>query len=177
MKCCQCIKHYDKSFPPTIESLGDIQTDVAIEWKRGQEIIYKCTKKKSNDNNIEENISINHLFNKSLRAEDVHQGALGDCWLLSAVASLTSQPSLIQNAFMTKSFNPRGKYVMKLWDSAQNKYVKVSVDDYVPVDKVTGEPCFVRPEGKTISNAFNHEWNVVGLNLSYHPCVLICWYR
>ena len=145
MKCCGCIKHKDRHFPPNAVSLGAVGTDVSeIEWKRAQDIVYT---KGQAEEDTDKKLCINHLFNKSLDAEDVNQGELGDCWLLSAVASLTSQPSLIQNAFMTKSFNPRGKYVMKLWDSSLKKYVKVSVDDYVPVKKETGQPCFVQPEG------------------------------
>lgn len=153
LKCCSCIKHKDKAFLPNESSLGKVETnDCDIVWKRGQDIVFGKKKMSSSDENAavasEQDLKINHLFNKSLRAEDVSQGALGDCWLLSAISSLTSQPSLIQNAFLTKSFNPRGKYVMKLWDPCTKAYIKISVDDYIPVDKLSEKPCFVAPHGK-----------------------------
>ena len=155
LKCCGCMKHSDKVFLPNAQSLGKVQTDDCdIIWKRAQEIVYEKKKIPGRDEEASEtevDLCINHLFNKSLQAEDVSQGALGDCWLLSAVASLTSQPSLIQNAFLTKSFNPRGKYKMKLWDPSSKQYVKISVDDYIPVHKDTGKPCFVSPNGKPSS--------------------------
>jgi hypothetical protein len=155
LKCCSCFKHKDKSFLANEQSLGKVETDASsIIWKRAQDIIYEEETKKDKESNEDDDDNhhhdkcINHLFNKQLRAEDVSQGALGDCWLLSAVASLTSQQSLIQNAFMTKSFNPRGKYTMKLWDPSLKKYVMISVDDFIPVDKTSGQPCFVHPRGE-----------------------------
>ncbi|CAE7494838.1 Capn15 [Symbiodinium microadriaticum] len=78
---------------------------------------------------------------------DICQEAFGNCWLLSALASLSNKHSTIENSFVTREFNPRGKYVLRLWDSPNEKYVNVAVDDFIPVDKRTQQPAFTENNG------------------------------
>jgi hypothetical protein len=80
-------------------------------------------------------------------ANDIYQGQLGDCWLLSAIASLTVKPSLIENLFLTREFNPRGKYQFRFYDSPTSAFTTVTIDDYIPVDASTEEPVFSAPHG------------------------------
>ena len=70
--------------------------------------------------------------------EDICQGALGNCWLLSALASLSSTSTTVEECFITDEWNPRGKYSLRFWDDDKSKYVKIAVDDYFPVDEKTG---------------------------------------
>jgi hypothetical protein len=138
--CCFCCfkytLHTDKDFGPNMKSIGTIKTQKKIVWKRASEIKTKTAK-------------LNQLFESGIAIDDICQGQLGDCWLLSAIASLSSQPITISNTFISKEFNPRGKYTFRLWDPIASKFVRISIDDYIPVDD-SGQPVFVRPHGNEI---------------------------
>eukprot|EP00438_Fugacium_kawagutii_P032382 Skav234885 [mRNA] locus=scaffold840:462015:481830:- [translate_table: standard] len=54
------------------------------------------------------------LFSPEIDSRDICQGALGDCWLLAAIACLAEHDGAIQA--VTKEVNPRGKYVLRLYD-------------------------------------------------------------
>eukprot|EP01035_Chromulina_nebulosa_P027976 gene27976-36862_t len=75
---------------------------------------------------------VNCLFDGTIVPSDICQGALGDCWLLAAFATLSERDSYIQNCFHTRVFNPFGKYRIKLFDARANKFVKITIDDYIP---------------------------------------------
>jgi hypothetical protein len=60
---------------------------------------------------------------------DLHQGALGDCWLISAIAALAEFPDLVQNVFSTKMIDPEGRYSLNLYDFAQQSMVQIEIDD------------------------------------------------
>lgn len=78
------------------------------------------------------------LVEGGMDPEDICQGALGNCWLLSAAASLSSTTTTLEECFSTSEWNPRGKYTVRLWDDDLGKYVYISVDDFFPVDEKTG---------------------------------------
>lgn len=61
--------------------------------------------------------------------------------------ALAEQPHTIQKAFLTDAYNPRGKYWFRLWDDINGKYLTLCVDDFVPVNKATGQPVFTTPNG------------------------------
>ena len=46
---------------------------------------------------------------------------MGDCWLLAAIACLAEHDGAIQAVFRTKEANPRGKYVLRLYDGAKER--------------------------------------------------------
>ena len=43
-----------------------------------------------------------------------HSPQLGDCWLMSAFACMAEHPGLLQNLFMQREYNPRGKYQVSI---------------------------------------------------------------
>lgn len=131
------ILYKDKEFLPNYDSLGEIKTNKKINWKRASEISVK-------------NKKLNKLFDSGISIDDICQGQLGDCWLLSAIASLSSQPITLTNAFITKEFNPRGKYKFKIWDPIKQEFIRIIIDDYIPIDESTNEPIFTRPNGNEI---------------------------
>jgi hypothetical protein len=63
---------------------------------------------------------------------DLAQGQLGDCWLIAALAVLAERPQLILNCFVTRNFNPRGKYR------------NIIIDDYVPCGRESLKPIYTR---------------------------------
>jgi hypothetical protein len=75
------------------------------------------------------------------------QGALGDCWLVSALASASEHPECIRHCFLTKEYSPRGRYVVRLWDERRRKWELVTVDDRIPCRRGTREPLFAKPHG------------------------------
>ena len=57
------------------------------------------------------------LFN-GIEPNDVMQGSLGDCWLMSAIAAIAEFPSFIQSElFVTQALASDGKYTLRLYDA------------------------------------------------------------
>ena len=50
------------------------------------------------------------MLRDSASPTDVQQGALGDCWLLSALALLAEKPSLLEALLPTRVANDAGAY-------------------------------------------------------------------
>lgn len=127
-----CSKFTDSAFPPNESSLGRVDSGTQnVKWIRIQDLVVPNGKDKGQQ--------VNRLFD-GIEPSDICQGALGDCWLLAAFAALTEKPFLIQNAFVTRSFNPRGKYIIRLFDTGEKKFKNIEVDDYVPCDSRSGLP-------------------------------------
>lgn len=140
MICCCCrslCHHKDKKFPADYRSIGSYegQTGAAINdrvvWKTVDEV---CGEYPA-------------LFYGKIEPKDIAQGQLGDCWLLSAFCALAEFPGAIQNNFHTQVYNPRGKYRVKIWDEMEKKWVTISVDDRIPVNRVTDRPLYAKPVG------------------------------
>ena len=71
--------------------------------------------------------------NKGFRAEDIRQGAVGDCWFIAALAVVANRPDLIERIVpMATRTTTTGRYVVNLFmDGAWKEYV---VDSLFPVD-------------------------------------------
>jgi hypothetical protein len=77
---------------------------------------------------------------------DINQGQLGDCWLLSSIACLAEFPEAVRKLFVAKQENDMGVYTLLLYDTGLQDWVPVTVDDYLP--------CFEASDGAT--PAFAH---------------------
>ena len=88
------------------------------------------------------------LFSEKIEMGDVIQGNLGDCYFLTSVACLCEFPGLIMNLFKTKSFNKDGFYEIALFIDGKPQIV--IVDDYLPVEKSTGKPCYSQSKGNEL---------------------------
>jgi len=158
--CCKCIWQYtDGQFPPNKASLGEckgltrkgitsgtppevgcctygeakyLEKDGKIQWIRGSSII-KETK---------------NLFSGGVTPDDVAQGQLGNCWLLAAAATLADHDGIIESCFVSRWFNPAGKYTMKLFNGKKTEHV--TVDDFIPCRAGDGRPLFAFPVGQEL---------------------------
>jgi len=96
------------------------------------------------------------LFGDTIDSSDICQGALGNCWLLAAIACLAEHRGAINSVFRSKERNPRGKYRLRLYDGVQEKWENIIIDDYIPCDKDRYErdgvakPVFSQPNGNEL---------------------------
>ena len=122
----------DKRFPHNEESLGHVKAKVTnVAWKR------LTTEGKV------------ALFKDGIEPSDIAQGALGNCWFLSALACLCEFDGAIQQLFLDKQANPRGKYRIWLYDVQKSKWRRIVVDDAVPTDDQK-KPLFSQPHGDEV---------------------------
>lgn len=169
--CCRCcvqlFRHTDKDFPPNEVSLGPIKTDSSdVIWLRMDDVNTGSmepnkhmqlfsTGVENDDKQRGICLSICHqcfmrtkqMTFKTIKAEDISQGALGDCWLLSSLAALANQPHYIRKMFLTHQYNPRGKYRIRIYCPIQKKDIVIEVDDYIPCHKSSKKPVFTSPHG------------------------------
>ena len=142
MCCTQSLLFEDKEFPPNHKSLGNVKSSQRVVWKRSSEIPWKKIDVKVTENGKEKiktkTFCYDRLVEGGMDPEDICQGALGNCWLLSALASLSATSTTLEECFITREWNPRGKYVVRLWDEDSKKYVNVNVDDFFPVAESSG---------------------------------------
>lgn len=72
-----------------------------------------------------------HLM-ETINAHDIEQGALGDCYFLSALSALAEDPKRIRELFLTKETNYAGCYAVQLYVNGEKQ--TVVVDDQFPFD-------------------------------------------
>ena len=135
--CFQWLMFSDKSFKPDDTSLGNLQHRPAVvNWIRLPDLVDKTNKKLRP-----------MLFDNTIEAADVCQGGLGDCWLLAAFATLCEKKAFIQNCFITRCYNPRGKYIIRLYNRETSSFYNITIDDYIPCDK-NNKPLFTQFNGQ-----------------------------
>lgn len=69
------------------------------------------------------------IFN-SPQPSDIHQGELGDCWLLAALTLITERPDMLQHILLTKNINREGVYLVRICYNGIWK--TVLLDGYFP---------------------------------------------
>jgi len=148
MNCCWMFT--DKKFPPNDNSLGEIGGDTAkatvtslanVTWLRAGRFTFAGKMQ---------------LFGPTVDSRDICQGVLGDCWLLAAMACLAEHRGAIHALFRSKERDPRGRYKLRLYDGAKERWRNIVIDDYIPCDaeklKKHGEckPLFTQPNGNEL---------------------------
>lgn len=71
--------------------------------------------------------------------DDIRQGELGDCWLLSAMSVAAMRPEVLDNVLLTKEQNDAGVYAVRLWKNGA--WVTIVIDDRFP----TKAGCYQKP--------------------------------
>ncbi len=110
----------DEEFPASKESLGETN-EKDVSWVRAIKLQPQNTEMV--------------LFH-DVEPNDILQGGLGDCWLLSAIATLAEFPYFFkEKTFKTDKVSENGKYDLNLFDISKNKWVTITIDDRIPCCK------------------------------------------
>jgi len=134
------MRFVDPDFLPTDPSLyGNLDSpfDTLIQWRRPEEFI-------SIENGTSEGTSGAGpltIYNPVIEVNDIKEGALGDGWFISAIATLAEVPPLIDRLFLTKEVSKEGVYRVKICKNGE--WTAVTVDDYFPCIPDSG-PIFAR---------------------------------
>ena len=143
--CCICKKmgwYYYRDYAWFgLTALGDTEDCTAVEmgkkvdWVRANALDVAGEEKRM------------CLFHGEIEPADLCQGAVGDCWLVAAMAGMAEHPGAIRNCFVNTEYNDRGKYKVRLWDGRAGKWHTIVVDDYFPVEKGTKKCIYMKPNG------------------------------
>eukprot|EP01022_Parablepharisma_sp_SALTPOND_P033003 TRINITY_DN88024_c0_g1_i1.p1 TRINITY_DN88024_c0_g1~~TRINITY_DN88024_c0_g1_i1.p1 ORF type:complete len:501 (+),score=41.00 TRINITY_DN88024_c0_g1_i1:1948-3450(+) len=129
------MRFIDPDFLPTDTSLYGSQEspfDTLIQWRRPEEFLALESAEASGPLTI---------YNPVIEVNDIKEGALGDGWFISAIATLAEVPPLIDRLFLTKEISKEGVYRMKICKNGE--WTAVTVDDYFPCVPDSG-PIFAK---------------------------------
>jgi len=117
-------KYQDPDFPPSEKFLPEAAHSKVLAWKRLHEL--------SSDPQI---------FISGVEEGDVVQGALGDCWFISALSVIaTSGTDFISDCFLEKNVEA-GYYKVKFFKNGEWRIVEI--DDRLPCG-MSGRPLFAK---------------------------------
>jgi hypothetical protein len=152
--CCnvlfavRCVKQWflfvDSDFPCNDCNAGGH----GVKWRRLHEVQIPTKSTQVNQkgkNKTSKPAAVGRLFDR-IEPTDIAQGQLGDCWLLAALATLAERPEVIQSCFITRSFNPRGQYKLRLYNKKTTKFEIITVDDFIPCNS-DGCPMYTQLSG------------------------------
>lgn len=141
--------------------------DASVPWKRAPEVVGGSGGGRA------------RLFEGRIEADDIRQGALGDCWLLSAIASAAERhPEIIRRLFVTQFVEPCGVYRLRLYDVRRERWATVVIDDRIPVDDAGVTPRFTGANGSELwvvllEKAFAKLWGSYGYLKGNDGCLAL----
>jgi len=127
-------KFMDEEFPPNAASLAGAGGD-GVGWMRLSDMYDDEAMFKDSQGNPAKDGS-------GIDPDDICQGYLGDCWLLSSIACLAEFPEAVYELFITKEVTEDGQYTLKLFDPEADEWIEVTIDDYVPCSIGGDSPLF-----------------------------------
>ena len=126
----------DKSFPANSQSIIGSGRDPSLAQKTKDYVWLRPTAMK-----LPDGWGRPVLFT-NMKQEDIVQGELGDCYLISAIVAIAQHPQRIQRNFLTKSFTGRGAFGVALCIGGIWRVIEI--DDQFPCNKGTGVQVFSR---------------------------------
>ncbi|CAF4931148.1 unnamed protein product, partial [Rotaria sp. Silwood1] len=114
------IHFVDDQFIPSNRSLGSCSFNDVVQWLR----ISNTFPFSNQDHNLSWNVF------SSPQPSDIEQGALGNCWLMAALALITERPSILTHILPTQTVNNEGVYFIRICHNGLWK--TIIVDDYFP---------------------------------------------
>ena len=143
--------YIDELFPPNNDSILGLKNGVPVE--KIEERLKKSQMEFPFDvDNIiwlraEEIFNFQHysIFVNDISIDDVLQGYLGNCYLMSSLAAMTNIPQLICQLFRSFQVNKFGCYEIGL--NIEGEWQIILLDDYFPCSKKTRTPIFAKPNG------------------------------
>jgi hypothetical protein len=76
------------------------------------------------------------LFGNAITTNNIHQGALGDCYYLCSISALAEWPARLKNVFLTQTYNSAGIFAVKVY--IRGKPTTIVIDDFLPFYGTTG---------------------------------------
>mmetsp|Transcript_30085 Transcript_30085/g.75937 ORF Transcript_30085/g.75937 Transcript_30085/m.75937 type:complete len:619 (+) Transcript_30085:63-1919(+) len=139
--CCTSF-FTDPDFPPEDASLGQVggdaahqeagRSDAQVIWVRAMDFSKPDVNMRTAHPHLHNSDMC--LFEGRIEAKDILQGALGDCWLLAAMATLSEHEGAINSLFLTPEVDPRGQYKIRLFDPQDSKWKTIVIDDHIPCE-------------------------------------------
>eukprot|EP00913_Durusdinium_trenchii_P009295 g8734.t1 len=71
------------------------------------------------------------LFDQ-VRPQDIVQGFVGDCWLMSSIACMATHPSKLKSLFKEKHLTEDGQCDIFLYDVEGEKWMTITIDEFIP---------------------------------------------
>jgi len=130
----------DTDFPSKVTSITNNRSHKSFKdfadsiWKRPHEF-FECDYKDI------------HLFD-NIDPNDIAQGLLGVCYLLSSLSALAEYPSRLAPIYLNTKSNKYGVYGLKFY--LRGIPTEIVVDDYFPCFEDKNLPLFARPKGKEL---------------------------
>ncbi len=88
------------------------------------------------------------MFQDKIEFDDIVQGYLGDCYLMSVIAALSKKPELIKSIFKTQNVSSIGLYEIYYFEEGVKKII--FVDDFFPLHEDYKKPLFAKPHGEEL---------------------------
>ena len=131
---CLNKKFCDDTFPPNEHSLlGLNNKGDFIDSQKGLENSKKIVVGEIEWKPISKIFKKFNLFDDIVQFDDIKQGNIGNCYFLSAIASLIRCPNLIYRLFRTTEANSIGYYEIVFF--IDGEWQIVIIDDYFPIEK------------------------------------------
>jgi len=115
-----------------VKALGKEQDEKDVDWVRARDL------RKEGEKPFV-------LYEGRIEAQDLVQGGLGDCWLVSALAVLAENPAAIRACCREKEASLSGGYNYRFYDGRIKKWVDIHIDDFIPVHKGTKNCVYMTP--------------------------------
>eukprot|EP01062_Namystynia_karyoxenos_P023817 TRINITY_DN19234_c0_g1_i1.p1 TRINITY_DN19234_c0_g1~~TRINITY_DN19234_c0_g1_i1.p1 ORF type:complete len:608 (+),score=159.81 TRINITY_DN19234_c0_g1_i1:103-1926(+) len=72
------------------------------------------------------------LFQDGIELDDIQQGQVGNCWLISCLSAVGDWPQIVEQMFYPAERSRTGAYAVRIWSKGQ--WLWVVVDDCLPAD-------------------------------------------